>query len=181
MKKIILALVAVIVVFGAISFTFFNTKEDKLNGTFQVFVNSFKKIESTSTPSMLSYKDRKNDSLIEGFQMYTFDFDSNFVIHDFLLSNEKGEITSHQVKSHITKIETDGNMAYIVLDDKSKYYSDTKEKIFILNLNRNKRYPILSAFWKNNGKTSGAYSIDNNDFNGLYHESNPEFIFNDEK
>ena len=46
-------------------------------------------------------------------------------------------------------------------------------------MNNNKNYPVLSTFWKNKGKISGAYSIDNNDFNGFIQESNPDMIFND--
>jgi hypothetical protein len=181
MKNLILTLVSVIVLIGGISLTVFNTKEDNIHGTHQVFVNSFKIIESTQTPSKSSYKDRKNDSLIEGFQMYTFDFDSNIVTHDFLLSDDKGEITSYQVKSKITNIETDGDFFYMTIEDNSKYYSNTKEKIFILNVINNKNYPVLSTFWKNKSKMSGAYSVDNNDFTGLIQESNPDMVFNDHK
>jgi hypothetical protein len=97
------------------------------------------------------------------------------------LSDDKGEITSYQVKSKITNIETDGDFVYMTIEDNSKYYSNTKEKIFILNVINNKNYPVLSTFWKNKGKMSGAYSIDNNDFTGLIQESNPDMVFNDHK
>lgn len=181
MKNLILTILSVIVLIGGASLTFTKTKEDKLNGTHQVFVNSFKIIESTRIAKQDSYKERKNDSLVEGFQMYTFDFDSNFVVHDFLWSNDDGDINSYQVKSKITNIEVDGEFVYMTIEDNSNYYSDIKEKIFILNMNNNKNYPVLSTFWKNKGKISGAYSIDNNDFNGFIQESNPDMIFNDRR
>jgi hypothetical protein len=69
----------------------------------------------------------------------------------------------------------------MTIEDNSKYYSNTKEKIFILNVINNKNYPVLSTFWKNKSKMSGAYSVDNNDFTGLIQESNPDMVFNDHK
>ena len=55
MKKLILApLVLCTVVFG-LSFTKQKEKEDKLNGGMQIFVNSYKTIESTPVASESSF------------------------------------------------------------------------------------------------------------------------------
>jgi hypothetical protein len=54
-----------------------------------------------------------------------------------------------------------------------------KEKIFIVNLNSDSNYPMLSVFWSNKDRMSGAYSIDNNDFDGLIGEPDPDKEFND--
>ena len=179
MKNLVLGLVAIASLVFGLSFTVQKGKEDKLSGNFQVFVNSFKMIESTPVASESSFEDRKNDSLIEGFQMYTFNFDENYVQHHYLLSDENGVVDSYDTKSKITNIETDGNFAYLTVQDESLYYSGVKEKIFIVNLNSDSNYPMLSVFWSNKDRMSGAYSIDNNDFDGLIGEPDPDKEFND--
>ena len=108
MKNLILSFVIISSLVFGFSFTYQRQKEDKLNGTFQVFVNSFNMIESTPVASEYSFQDRKNDSLIECFQMYTFDFDSNFVQHHFLLADVNGETDSYDtIKAEIIKYELD--------------------------------------------------------------------------
>jgi hypothetical protein len=179
MKNLVLGLVAIASLVFGLSFTVQKGKEDKLSGNFQVFVNSFKMIESTPVASEASFEDRKNDSLIEGFQMYTFNFDENYVQHHYLLSDENGVVDSYDTKSKITNIETDGNFAYLTVQDESLYYSGVKEKIFIVNLNSDPNYPMLSVFWTNKDRMSGAYSIDNNDFDGLIGDPDPDKEFND--
>ena len=179
MKKLILApLVFFTVVFG-LSFTKQKEKEDKLNGGMQIFVNSYKTIESTPVASESSFEDRKSDSLVEGFQMYTFDFDNNTVEHNFVLSDSNGVLDVYNIKSKITSIETDGRFAYLTVEDESLYYSDIKEKIFVVNLNYDENYPMLSVFWKNNESFKGTYSCDNNTFDGLVGESNLYNVFHE--
>ena len=179
MKNPILNLALGAALITSFSFTYKKEKEDKLDGTFQVFVNSFKEIEATPIACETAFKDRKNDKLIEGFQMYTFDFDNNYVDHHYLLSDENGVVDSYDVRSKITHIETDGNFAYLTIDDKSNYYSTVKEKYLVLNLTDNPKYPKLSAFWKNKNHLSGTYSIDNNTLEGLIGTSDPGLIFED--
>jgi hypothetical protein len=181
MKNLVLGLVSVASLVFGLSFTVQKGKEDKLSGEFQVFVNSFKMIESTPVASESSFEDRKNDSLIECFQIYTFDFDSNFVQHHFLLTDVNGETDSYDTKSKITNIETDGNFAYLTVEDESLCYSKDKEKIFVLNLNNDSNYPMLSIFWKNGTRLSGTYSIDNNTLDGLTGNLDPDKVFNDQK
>jgi hypothetical protein len=181
MKNSILSFVIILSLVFGFSFTYQKQKEDKLNGTLQVFVNSFKMIESTPVASEYSFQDRKNDSLIECFQIYTFDFDSNFVQHHFLLTDVNGETDSYDTKSKITNIETDGNFAYLTVEDKSLCYSKDKEKIFVLNLNNDSNCPMLSIFWKNGTRFSGTYSIDNNTLSGLMGNLDPDMVFNDQK
>jgi hypothetical protein len=179
MKNPILNLVLGAALITSYSFTYIKEKEDRINGTFQVFVNSFKEIEATPIASENAFKDRKNDKLFEGFQMYTFDFDNNYVDQHYLLSDANGVIDSYDVRSKITHIETDGNFAYLTIEDKSNYYSTVKEKYFVLNLNSDPKYPMLSAFWKNQNQLKGTYSIDHNTLSGLIGSPDPGMIFND--
>ena len=179
MKNLVLGLVAITSLVFGLSFTFQKGKEDKLSGNFQVFVNSFKNIESTPVASESSYEDGKSDSLTEGFQMYTFDFDDNTVEHNFVLADSNGVLDVYNIKSNITNIETDGNFAYLTVQDESLYYSGVKEKIFIVNLNSDPNYPMLSVFWKKGDRLTGTYSIDNNSFEGLHGEKDPDKEFND--
>lgn len=109
------------------SFTYIKKKEDKLNGTFQVFINSFRAIEAASIACETAFKDRKNDQLIEGFQMYTFDFDNIYVDHHYLLSDDNGVVDSYDARSKNTHIETDVNFAYLTIEDKSNYNSTVKK------------------------------------------------------
>lgn len=178
MKKLIFGLLVFTAIFG-LAFTFMNTKEDNLNGNFQVFVNSFKVVNSTEM-SPNSFKDRVSDSIYEGFQLYTFDFDSNIITHDYLLKGKGDEVIDVQKKSKIKNIESDGEFAYLTIEDKSHVYSKTNEKYVILNLNSNPKYPMITVFWKNKNKMSSTYSIDTNPFDGLFTQGpDPSKIFND--
>lgn len=179
MKNPVLFLVLGTAMISSLSFTYKKEKVDTLDGTFQVFVNSFKEIEATPDASENAFKDRKNDKLIEGFQLYTFDFDNNYVDHHYLLRDENGVVDSYDVRSKITHIETDGNFAYVTIEDKSNYYSTVKEKYLVLNLYKDPKYPTLSAFWKNKNQLSGTYSIDNNTILGLATTLDANMIFND--
>ncbi len=179
MKNPVLFLVLGTAMISGLSFSNEKEKEDKLDGTFQVFVNSFKEIEATPIACENAFKDRKNNQLIEGFQMYTFDFDNNYVDHHYLLSDENGVVDSYDARSEITHIEADGNFAYLTIKDKSNYYSAIKEKYLVLNLTNNPKYPMLSAFWKNNNQLSGTYSIDNQTILGLAGTPDPNMIFED--
>lgn len=179
MKNPVLFLVLGTAMISGLSFTNEKKKEDQLGGTFQVFVNIFKEIEATPVASENAFKDRKNDKLYEGFQMYTFDFDDNYVDHHYLLQDKNGVIDSYDVRSKITNIETDGNFAYLTIQDKSNYYSTVKEKYLVLNLSNNPKYPMLSAFWKNKNQLSGTYSIDNNTILGLATTLDANMIFKD--
>lgn len=179
MKNPVLFLVLGTAMISGLSFTNEKEKEDQLGGTFQVFVNSFKEIEATPVASENAFKDRKNEKLYEGFQMYTFDFDDNYVDHHYLLQDKNGVIDSYDVRSKITNIETDGNFAYLTIQDKSNYYSTVKEKYLVLNLSNNPKYPKLSAFWKNKNQLSGTYSIDNNTILGLATTLDANMIFKD--
>jgi hypothetical protein len=178
MKSLILSLVLIASFVFGFSFVNEKEKEDKLSGYYQVFVNSFQTIDSTNFANESSFKDRTKDSLVEGFQMYTFDFESNYVEHHFLLKDEEGVVDSYDAKSKITRIETDGNFAYLTVKDESSYYSNVKEKIFVVNLNENPNFPMLSVFWKNGNHLTGTYSVDNNDLYGLFGESDPKKVFN---
>lgn len=181
MKSLILSFVVVLSFVFGFSFVTEKEKEDKLSGEFQVFVNSFKVIESTPVASEESFRDRKNDSLIEGFQIYTFDFDSNFVKQHYLLKDENGNVDSYDSKSKITNIEVspDGNFAYLTVQDESLYYSKVKEKMIVFNLYGDPNFPIVSVFWVNGNRMTGTYSVDNNTFDGLMGESDSDKIFYD--
>jgi uncharacterized protein YxeA len=179
MKKVIASVLVIVSVVLGLAFTFMSEKEDKLSGNFQVFVNSFKLVESTEM-SPNSFKDRTGDSLYEGFQLYTFDFDSNIVTHEYLLKGEGDQITDVENKSKIKTIESDGEFAYLTIEDKSYVYSKTNEKYVILNLNSNPKYPMVTVFWKNKNTMSSTYSIDTNPFDGLFTQGpDPSRIFND--
>ena len=163
MKKVIASVLVIVSVVLGLAFTFMGEKEDKLSGNFQVFVNSFKLVESTEM-SPNSFKDRNGDSLYEGFQLYTFDFDSNIVTHEYLLKGEGDQITDVEKKSKIKTIESDGEFAYLTIEDKSYVYSN----------------PMVTVFWKNKNTMSATYSIDTNPFDGLFTQGpDPSRIFND--
>ena len=179
MKKLILGLLVLSSLVFGFSFTKQKEKEDKLSGSLQIFVNSYKTIESTSVASQSSFEDRKSDSIVEGFQMYTFDFNDNTVEHNFVLADTNGVLDVYNIKSKITSIETDGSFAYLTVDDESLYYSDIKEKIFVVNLNSDQNYPMLSVFWKNGKSLKGTYSSDNNTFDGLVGKPDSNKVFND--
>jgi hypothetical protein len=179
MKKVIASVLVIVSVVFGLAFTFMGQKEDKLSGNFQVFVNSFKLVESTEM-SPDAFKDRTGDSLYEGFQLYTFDFDSNIVTHDYLLKGEGDNITDVQKKSKIKSIESDDEFAYLTIEDKSHVYSKTNVKYVILNLKSNPEYPMVTVFWKNKNTMSATYSIDTNPFDGLFTQGpDPSKIFND--
>ena len=179
MKKLILGLLVLSSLVFGFSFTKQKEKEDKLSGSLQIFVNSYKTIESTPVASQSSFEDRKSDSIVEGFQMYTFDFNDNTVEHNFVLADTNGVLDVYNIKSKITSIETDGSFAYLTVDDESLYYSDIKEKIFVVNLNSDQNYPVLSVFWKNGKSLKGTYSSDNNTFDGLVGKPDSNKVFND--
>jgi len=95
------------------------------------------------------------------------------------LADTNGVLDVYNIKSKITSIETDGSFAYLTVDDESLYYSDIKEKIFVVNLNSDQNYPVLSVFWKNGKSLKGTYSSDNNTFDGLVGKPDSNKVFND--
>jgi hypothetical protein len=181
MKSILLALVAFVPLFFCTSFRKFQEADtNQLSGDFQCFVNSFKNIDAVPLAEKDAFKLSKENKIIEGFQMYTFHFDDKTIEHNYVLSDASGNLDVFNKFSKITGIITSDGFAYVTVNDESKYYSKTRKKIFIVNLNNNPDYPMLSVFWKHNGKISGAYSIDNNTFDGLINGNDTGSVFKDQ-
>lgn len=184
MKKI---LKITLLVFSSIlvltSFTFYYVHKDQdkvipLSGSEQVFVMSFKKI--SNAPSAMptnSFKFKSKDSITEGFQMLTFDFNTNKLTHDFLHKTKKGEIVTEQFLLDISVVKNDGDFALYKINDKTGYYNDIEEKYVIINVNDNENYPKLQFLWKEDGKINGAYSVDTRDFLQQFQDKQ-ENIFN---
>ncbi|NBU92547.1 MAG: hypothetical protein EBR54_05665 [Flavobacteriia bacterium] len=179
MKTIVLALVAAVPLLFCASFRKDHTTKIQLSGDLQYFVNSFKYIESVPLAEKGAFKLGKQNKINEGFQMYTFHFDDKTVEHNYVLSDASGNLDVFNKISKITQIINSDGFAYITVNDESKYYSNTHKKIFIVNLYGNPDYPMISVFWKHHGKMSGAYSIDNNSFEGLIHGNDSGAVFKD--
>jgi hypothetical protein len=156
-----------------------NNKEYKIepvHGEKQIFVHSYREILLTSNRfSPYSFKMKKNNEIIEGFQMYTFRFDENKVEHNYLYyRNEKtmDTIMDKTLTYKLTLLKNDGAFAVYKFIDQSNYYSNQKNKYFIINLKDNPNFPALQVLWKNGNKWGGAYSVDQRDFNQLFNDSN---------
>jgi len=166
------------------SFSFYYVHQDQekvipLSGREQVFVMSFKKIENAPTTfSTNSFKFKSKDSITEGFQMLTFDFNTNKLTHDFLHETKKGDIVTEQFLLDISVVKNDGEFALYKIKDKTGYYNDIEEKYVIINLNDNENYPKLQFLWREGGKINGAYSVDTRDFLQQFQDSQENIFKN---
>lgn len=179
MKFKFLAALAILALVFCTSFRNNHVKQNQPKGDLQIFVNSFKPIGNITSAEKEAFKQGKNNKIVEGFQMYTFHFDDKTVEHNYVLSDASGNLDVFNKISKITQIINSDGFAYITVNDESKYYSNTHKKIFIVNLYGNPDYPMISVFWKHHGKMSGAYSIDNNSFEGLIHGNDSGAVFKD--
>jgi hypothetical protein len=170
MKNLIKVLAVTLVSIFTMSFLINgNLKNDEIKvkptGTKQVFMNTGKFIKSNKNElSPNCFKSKLNDSLHEGFRMYTFDFDNKNISLTYLTEEDNGKIKRNEVVFKFDLVNADADFALLKIQDTTNYYNKVKEKFFIINLKDNPNYPILQNVWLDNGVTNGIYSVDTRDF-----------------
>ena len=170
--KSIFVLLSVLLFYSFVINGVFGEKPKTLQGTKQIFVNSTKQIEYTESPmSVFAFNNKVNDSITEGFQMYTFNFDKNTLGHHYYDFDENDSIIDLTYTLDIKVVKNDGYFAIINVIDKTNYYNDINDKVMIVNLKDNPRYPKLQIVWKDGDSYSGVYSVDTRDFNELFTDS----------
>lgn len=158
---------------------FTKPKSEPLTGVKQIFVNSTKDIEYTESPlSIFSFDNKVNDSLKEGFQMYTFNFDKNILEHHFYDYANPDSIVGKTYNLDIKMIKSNGYFAMFEVTDKSGYYNNIENKTMIINLKDNPKYPKLQIIWKDGDEYKGVYSVDTRGFNELFHDSETSIFEN---
>jgi hypothetical protein len=181
MKKLLITACSFVALFSLYSFlTDINNsfKVQAVTGSKQIFVNSYRGIDNASGKlSPYSFRKRTNDSIFEGFQMFSFDFDKGVVLYDYL-ENVNDSIVSKDCELKIELVKSDGHFAVFKFNDPTKLISPINEKFFIVNLEDNLKFPMLQVLWNENDKWIGTYSIDNRDFNELFNDSQ-NHIFRD--
>ena len=152
---------------------FTGPKSQPLGGTKQIFVNSTKQIDYTESPTSVgSFKNKVSDSITEGFQMYTFDFDKNVLSHHFYDYDENDSVVDKTYILDIKMIKSNTDFAMFSVTDKTGYYNDITEKVMIINLKDNPNYPKLQIIWKDGDEYKGVYSVDTRDFNEMFNDNN---------
>jgi hypothetical protein len=172
MFKSILVILSVVLLSSFVGKSILTTpKSEPPKGHKQIFVNSTKEIHSVDTPlSINCFKNKLNDSVTEGFQMYTFDFEKNVLNYEFYISTEDS-MYCKTFKLNIEFIKAKDGFAFYKMIDKTGFYNDVVEKTLVINLDDNKDYPQLQIIWEDGNKYDGVYSVDTREFGELFYDS----------
>jgi hypothetical protein len=161
---------------------YFNVEPPSLGGIKQIFVNSYKQIKSSdSLISVLSFKNKVNDSTLSSFQIFTFKFEESIVLYDHYVYYDTIKKDSVFIRSDTLNfkiLRLDENFVVINVNDKYKHYNNITDKVMIINLNDNPNYPQLQIVWKIKNGYEGDYSVDTRPFEEMFADSQTS-IFNE--
>jgi hypothetical protein len=164
MKNLLKISLVVMLGLGIMSFYIVGTKKSdveiiKPTGTKQVFVMSTKKINGFNSKNLTNaFKNKRSDFADSTFEIYEFEFDK-----DLLRFTHMTEVNAKEDTINLNLIKSNEAFAIYEFKDTLSYFNGIENKLLVLNLNDNPKFPMIQILYKVKEKYHGLYSVDTRD------------------